>query len=283
MMAAGINKIDDVYDSDWYREEVAKAERGNREHVAKYERSFLGVLAKADAKSRDLADGDETDRNRNDGGSASVHPAVQIATLLVASGKFPGHAQALHHLLNTSRGQALLQRMSKADQTGKETSMTTSHSEFVQSVVKQYGFVALAKSGVQDGKAYGLDESTCTRLATEYAQGVYPSDRPDVAFRKLYEGEESVRRFFAVVKAMPIVADVTPLVVGGVAATHEAINDTERSEAYQQLVDKAEELRASSPFLSTSQAFARASEQRPDLLARAHRRPASTTSYEWPR
>ena len=34
----------------------------------------------------------------------------------------------------------------------------TSHSEFVQSVVKQYGIVALAKSMVQDQKSYGLDE-----------------------------------------------------------------------------------------------------------------------------
>jgi hypothetical protein len=53
-MAAGINKIDGVYDSDWYKECVVKAERGNREHVARYERSFNGVMAKslADVETR---------------------------------------------------------------------------------------------------------------------------------------------------------------------------------------------------------------------------------------
>src|SRR5580693_2563163 len=40
----------------------------------------------------------------------------------------------------------------------KETPPMTSHSEFVQSVVKQYGIVALAKTMVQEQKSYGLDE-----------------------------------------------------------------------------------------------------------------------------
>jgi hypothetical protein len=95
-MAAGIKKIgDDIFNSEWYREQAAIAKRQNREHVARYERSFNGIMAKAGA------DGDEDDDDRNDGGGASVHPIVQLATLLVASGKFPGHAQALYHLLNT--------------------------------------------------------------------------------------------------------------------------------------------------------------------------------------
>ena len=88
----------------------------------------------------------------------------------------------------------------------------TSHSEFVQSVVKQYGIVALAKSMVQDQKSYGLDEHQFTQLATEHAQRIYPNDRPDVAFSKLYQSEESVRRACNVLKAMPFVADVVPLV-----------------------------------------------------------------------
>src|ERR1700731_3073466 len=38
-----------VYDTEWYREHVAKAERGNREHIARFDRSFAGVMAKAGA------------------------------------------------------------------------------------------------------------------------------------------------------------------------------------------------------------------------------------------
>jgi hypothetical protein len=47
----------------------------------------------------------------------------------------------------------------------------TSHSEFVQSVVKQYGIVALAKSMVQDQKSYGLESppSPSSPLSTHSA------------------------------------------------------------------------------------------------------------------
>jgi hypothetical protein len=269
-MAKGINKIDNIFDTEWYREQVAIAKRQNLEHIAKHGRTFSAIMAKADA---DADDG---------GGGASDHHASKVADLLVEAGSFPHRAAALQHLLHKPSGQALLQRMHKAaEQTERKTTMTSTHAEFVQSVVKQYGFVALAKSGVQDGKAYGLDESTCTRLATEYAHGVYPSDRPDVAFSKLYEREESIRRFFAVVKAQTL----EPVMVGGVAATHEAINNTEQSEAYAQLEAMAAKLRASSPWFSAEQAFAKVFEDPKNgkLAAKAHVRPSPTTSYEFPR
>jgi hypothetical protein len=225
-MAMGINKVGSVYSEPWYRESVMKSERQNREHIARYDRSFNGIMAKA------AADGDETDRKRNDGGGGtSDHHASKVADLLVEAGSFPHRTAALQHLLHKPSGQALLSRMSKAaDQTEKETP-SMSHSEFVQSVVKQYGIVALAKSMVQDQKSYGLDEHQFTQLATGHAQRLYPNDRPDVAFSKLYQGEESVRRACQIAKAMPFVADITPLQVGGEDA--QAVNDP--SEAIAQL------------------------------------------------
>jgi hypothetical protein len=276
-MATGIKKIgDDIFNSEWHREQIDIAERQNREHIAKYDRSFDGHMSKA------LAAGDR-ERDDGGGGGASDHHASKVADLLVEAGSHPDRASALSHLLHSPQGQALLQRMSKAaDQTAKETTMTTSHSEFVQSVVKQYGITALAKSMVQDQKSYGLDEHQFTQLATEHAQRVYPNDRPDVAFSKLYRGEESVRRACQVAKAQTL----EPVMVGGPDATHEAINNTEQSEAYQQLVDMAEKLRAESPFLlSADQAFARVFEnpKHATLAAKAHRRPSATTSYEFPR
>jgi hypothetical protein len=214
---------------------------------------------------------------------AATHHASTVADLLIESGRFPDRTEALHHLLNTPHGQALLQRMHKAaDQTAKETTpMTTSHNELVQDIVKRFGIVALAKSMVQDQKSYGLDEHTFTRLATEHAQRVYPNFRPDSAFSKLYESEESVRRACQIAKAQTL----EPVMVGGPDATHEAINNTEQSEAYQQLVDMAEKLRAESPFLSADQAFARVFEnpKHAAIAAKAHRRPSATTSYEFPR
>jgi hypothetical protein len=107
-----------------------------------------------------------------------------------------------------------------------------------------------------------------------------PGDR---AFAKLYESEESVRRACAVAKSMP----VTPTMVGGVDATHEAIDSTESSEAYQQLVDMAEKMRAASPELklSAAQAFDKVftDPKNAALAAAAHRRPAATTFFSMPR
>jgi hypothetical protein len=105
-----------VYDSDWYRDHVAKAERGNREHVARYDRSFNGVMAKADD------DGDHDAGDRHDRVPVVDHHASTIANLLVEAGSFPHRAAALHHLLHKPSGQALLARMHKAaDQPAKET------------------------------------------------------------------------------------------------------------------------------------------------------------------
>jgi hypothetical protein len=230
-------------------------------------RSFNEIVGKAD------------DRDDSGGGGASDHHASKVADLLVEAGSHPDRASALSHLLHSPQGQALLARMHKKDD--PPMTSTSTHAEFVRDVVKQFGVVALAKSMVQDQKSYGLDEHQFTQLATEHAQRVYSNDRPDSAFSKLYESEESVRRACQVAKAQTL--DV--MVVGGPDATHEAINNTEQSEAYRQLVDMAEKLRAESPFLSADQAFARVFENPANgkLSAKAHRRPAPTTSYPYPR
>jgi hypothetical protein len=223
--------------------------------------------------------GGDDDAGGDDGGNASNHHASEVANLLVEAGSHPDRASALSHLLHKPSGQALLSRMNKKDDTPMTS--TSTHAEFVRDVVKQYGIVALAKSMVQDQKSYGLDEHQFTQLATEHAQRVYLNDRPDVAFSKLYQSEESVRRACQVAKAQTL----EPVMVGGPDAMHEAINNTEQSEAYQQLVDMAKKLRAESPFLSADQAFARIFEnpKHAAIAAKAHRRPSATTSYEFPR
>ena len=179
-MAMGINKIDNA----WFREQREISERMNKEHLARFDHSFYGKLLAGDTRERD-------ERERDVNAGASDHHASKVADLLVEAGSYPNRASALSHLLHSPQGQALLARMHKKD----DPPMTsTSHTEFVQSVVKQYGIVALAKSMVQEQKAFGLDEHTFTQLATEHAQRVYPNDRPDVAFSKLYQSEENVRR-----------------------------------------------------------------------------------------
>jgi hypothetical protein len=220
---------------------------------------------------------DVIDDDRNDGGGAGDHHASKVADLLVEAGSHPDRASALSHLLHSPQGQALLARMHKKD----DPPMTsTSHTEFVQSVVKQYGIVALAKSMVQDQKSYGLDEPTFTRLATEHAQRIYLNDRPDVAFSKLYQSEESVRRACAVCKAMPFVADLTPLVVGG----EDTRDLSDPSKAIEQLKQLG---RDKWPTASEAQQFANAFTDpvNRELASKAHVRPVAPAGgiYPYPR
>jgi hypothetical protein len=271
-MATGIRKVEDdngnVYETEWYREEVAKAERGNRAHLAKHDRSFSAVLARMEMAKADDADGDENDRNRNDGGNASVHPAVQIATLLVASGKFPGHAQALDHLLNTSRGQALLQRMHKTE---KETSMDN-----LENILKDYGPIKLCKSIVDRGRS-PCGEHELVAALTKAASEQHPQLSPAQAFAELYK-TEAVWRAIGIAKAMPFQVSLEPLQVGGESA--QAVNDP--SDAIAQL----KQLGARKwPTASESDQFERAlTDPVNHKLARlAVPIPAASTSYPFPR
>src|ERR1700738_4217905 len=213
-MAMGIRKVgdDSVYDTEWYKESVVKAERGNREHIAKYDRSFAGIMAKGDAKSRDLADGDNDD---NDAGTEkrADHHASTVADLLVESGRFPHRTAALDHLLNSPHGNALLARLYKAaDQTEKESNMEKI--ETVRDVVKRHGIVAVAKSIIDENRSYGITEHEFVALATEHAKAQHPDLTDAAAFAKLYENP-TVWRACNVLKSMPFVADVTPVMVGG--------------------------------------------------------------------
>jgi hypothetical protein len=267
-MAMGIRKVgddgDNVYDSEWYKESVVKAERGNREHIAKYDRSFNGIMAKADADGADIAKA-----SRHDIGAKGLAAATsELALDLIR-----------HH----RRRLGLVAK--GGGQTAKDDPpMTSTHSEFVRDVVKQYGVVALAKSMVQDQKSYGLDEHQFTQLATEHAQRVYLNDRPDVAFSKLYQSEESVRRACSIAKAAEFsVFDIKPVVVGGPDAMHEANGDDDS--AVLRATEEIQRIgREKFPFLSADQQFARIFEDKnyAALAAQAHRRPGPTTIYATP-
>jgi hypothetical protein len=153
-------------------------------------------------------------------------------------------------------------------------------------LVKSAGIVAVAKAIVDEGRSYGIDEHEFTRLATEHAQRAYPNMSADAAFAKVFSdnGPDGVmlRKAHALTKSR---FDLEPVYVGGPDATHEAINSTEQSEAYAQLEAMAAKLRASSPWLSSEQAFARTFEDPKNaaIARKASPYPRPTTSYAWPR
>jgi hypothetical protein len=104
------------------------------------------------------------------------------------------------------------------------------------------------------------------------------------AFDKIYSdrGEEGrvLRQAINVAKAMPFVADLTPLVVGGV----DALDDTEQSEAYRQLQQIG---RDRWPTATEAQQFTNAISDpvNAELARKAHRRPTAPVggAYPFPR
>jgi hypothetical protein len=261
-----------VYDSDWYRDHVAKAERQNREHVARYDRSFNAIMAEEMAKADDDDDHDAGDRH--DRVPVVDHHASTIANLLVEAGSFPHRAAALHHVLHSATGQALLARMRKAaDQPAKESTMST---DSLESILKDFGPVRLCKTIVERQRS-PVGEHELVMSLSQHVGG-------DVAFSKLYASEESVRRAVAIAKAMPFVADLMPQVTTGVAATHEAVNNTEQSEAYAQLQELG---RDKWPTATEAQQFTNAISDpvNAELARKAHRRPTAPVggAYPFPR
>jgi hypothetical protein len=162
----------------------------------------------------------------------------------------------------------------KDDQTAKEFNMDKI--ETVRDVVKRHGIVAVAKSIVDENRNYGITEHEFVELATEHAKAQHPELTDAAAFAKLYQIPE-VWRACAVLKSMPFVADVTPLVVGGEAA--QDVNDP--TEAIAQL----KQLGARKwPTATEAQQFANAFTDpvNRELAAKAHRRPTAPPGGAYP-
>jgi hypothetical protein len=79
---------------------------------------------------------------------------------------------------------------------------------------------------------------------------------------------------------MPIIVSLQPMQSGGVDEQTRAIEETESSEAYKQLVELGKQKWPTAP---EAVAFARAMTENPALAAKVHRRPAPTTNYPFPR
>jgi hypothetical protein len=249
-------------------------------------RSFNELMAEAMAKA-DADDGDNGGSGSG-GGSASDHPIAQLASLLVASGKFSDTAAALHHLLNTRHGSALLHR-TRTHKAEKGKPMDTVESleaerrEKLLDIGKGGGAVAVAKIINADQDAHGLSEADYTTILTEHAARLYPNDRPDAAFAKVFadNGTDGVvlRKAHAVVKAAQFDAfSVVPQVISG----GEWRDDDDREQALKQLAAIG---RRMAPTATPEKQFAVAFEDPKNvaLALRVHQRPAATTSFPMPR
>jgi hypothetical protein len=158
----------------------------------------------------------------------------------------------------------------------KESPPMDTTTELIKIMKDGGGPVVLCKSIVDRGSA------PCTEVeltaAISKAAAAASGEREDVAFAKLFEREESVRRAINIAKAMPFVADLTPVMVGGA----DARDLSDESEAIAQLKQIG---RDRWPTASEAQQFARAltDPKNAVLAAKAHHRPAATTNYPFPR
>jgi hypothetical protein len=248
-MANGINKIDD----EWLREQVAISKRMNKEHIAKYDRSFNGIMAKANA------DGDEKDNKMTDITKAHEHrgPHELAASLL----------QHLHDRLDRHRERHGYTKAAKEEPMDK--------TETLRDIAKAGGIIAVAKAITDTNRSYGITEHEFVELATAHAKAAHPELTDAAAFAKIYQIPE-VWRACNVLKAF--VAEVTPVMVGGEDTRD--LSDT--SKAIEQL--KALGARRW-PTASAADQFERAltAPENHVLARRAVPIPRATTSYPFPR
>jgi hypothetical protein len=188
--------------------------------------------------------------DRNGGGSKddsvgkADHHASTVADLLVEAGSFPHRAAALTHLLHKPSGRALLASLHKAAKTEKEQPM-----ESIVKIVKDAGFIAVAKVMADESRSYGLTEAEFVELATEDAVKKFPDKTPDAAFSQMFTDNGAdglaIRRAHRVVRAEQL------------GTAHAKAADRGSKSAYAELMHKAREYRATHPELSEAQAFAK--------------------------
>jgi hypothetical protein len=266
-------------------DEVSAVDRGAGENVRillmkrddtgqeeRQARSFNSIMAKAEADDGDDDAGDGG--GGDDAGGIINHPIVQLATLLVASGKFSNNADALNYVMNTRYGAALLHRV--RTHKGVDPMQDTIHS-----IMKSAGIAATCAAILAKGSTTISEEEICSAVG-KIAVERWPELSESQAFSRIYTSATDeahvLQKAIAIAKSMPFIAADAPLMVGGAAA--QDLGDP--AEAIAQLKELG---RRKWPTASEAQQFARAmtDPNNAKLAASAHRRPSATTSFAFPR
>jgi hypothetical protein len=187
------------------------------------------------------------------------------------------HEHRGHHSLA-----AALDRRREAH--GYQKSAKEEPMDSLENILKDYGPIKICKHIVDEGRT-GFSEFELVSALTKYAVEQHPEFRPDVAFSKLYESEESIRRACQVAKAtfaeVVLGPGMTPQVVTG-ADARDVDDPSAALDAYARLQEIG---KARWPDASEATQFANAftDPKNAALAQKAHRRPAATTSYPFPR
>jgi hypothetical protein len=190
------------------------------------------------------------------GGGYVHHLADKVADMLIESGKFPDRSTALSFLMHNRDGIQLLRNMALTNK-GLDNMDTVEKLEAARAENLRKlgdGAVVIAKAIIaKEANICNLSEEEFTAVITAHAQKLHPADRADVAFAKVFAADETIRRAYGIVKALPPTLDFQPMVVSGPTAFQDALAD--RSEAYDQLVELAAKMRQRVPAMTEAKAF----------------------------
>jgi hypothetical protein len=138
-------------------------------------------------------------------GGDQTHLADLVADRLIESGEFKSRRDAMYFVLHTPKGMQLLRLLSMhkgASEMDTVEKLERARAAHLRKLGKDA--IAICKAIVDDGDALGLSEHDFTAIATAKARELYPADRPDVAFSKLFsandENGEILRKAHRVVR-----------------------------------------------------------------------------------
>jgi len=158
-----------------------------------------------------------------------------------------------------------------------------SRTEALRTVTKEYGGVVnLCKNIATTGESF-VSEHELVGLITDFAEAnKLASENRLQALSRIFSGDDedaaTMRKAVGIAKGTRLMV-IEPRQIGG--RDFDQVNDP--AAAMRQLEELAQAQLERAPWLSTSQAFARAFDANPELAARAHQRPAPTTNYAFPK
>jgi len=230
-------------------------------------------FGKQDYSEADDDDVDDViDLDAIDANTGEQHFAMQIAHLLIRSGKFPDQAQALDFLLSTQHGAALLQRL-------RASKRATTNKGAQQMTDPDFEVVTIAKAFADTGRAF-WSEHQLTQKIFDYAQlDKRENETPHQAFARHFESNETFRKAIAVAK----VVGLTPVEIEGrQVGDQDAVDVADPAEALRQIEAIIARVRARSPDLTQSAAWQKVLAEHPKLARAAIKRPEVNKAMAYP-
>jgi hypothetical protein len=246
--AAMAESIDSILASDGDGDEKAFELAESFRQMEAYLTKQLGDDGEVIATPPDKTSAEAADSFQ--GGGYVHHLADKVADMLIESGKFPDRSTALSFLMHNRDGIQLLRNMALTNK-GLDNMDTVEKLEAARAANLRKlgdGAIEIAKAVIAKSANVANPEEEFTAVITAHAQKMYPNDRADVAFSKVFSSDETIRRAYQIVKALPPVLDFQPMVVSGATTFEDALAD--RSEAYDAIVEMARKLRERVPEMT---------------------------------